>query len=88
MDLIDVVGGLGVASLGRQGLELKGLCTRSAPARHQTAPEAIAACGGGEGWRPQSRDGRQAVGGRPELLSQALRVEEPGQLLVLVEPIA
>jgi hypothetical protein len=87
-DLIAVVGGLGVASLGRQGLELKGLCS---PQRlqHGIKPlprplQQVAEVRDGD----PSRGRRQAVGGRPELRSQALRVEEPGQLLVLVEPIA
>ena len=88
MDLVAVVGGLGIDGLGRQGLQVNSL---RSPQRLQDGIEPLP--------RPlqqaaEARDGDpirgwpQAVVGSPELLPQALRVEEPGELLVLVEPIA
>jgi len=88
MDLVAVVDGLGVEGLGRQGLQVNGL---RGPQRLQDGIEPLP--------RPlqqaaEARDGDpirgwpQAVVGSPELLPKALRVEEPSQLLLLVEPIA
>jgi hypothetical protein len=88
MNMIAVVGGLDVEGLCRQGLQVNGLrgpqCLQDGieplPRPLQQAAEA--------------RDGDplrrrpQAVVGSPELLPEALRVQEPSQLLVLVEPRA
>ena len=88
MDMGAVVGSLGVEGLCRQGLQVNGL---RGPPRLQDGIEPLP--------RPlqqaaEAMDGDpirgrpQAVGGSPELLPEALRVQEPSQLLVLVEPIA
>jgi len=88
MDLVAVVEGLGVAGLGWQGLQVNGL---RGPQRLQHGIEPLP--------RPlqqaaEARDGdpirgrRQAVGGRPARLPEALWVQGPRELLVLVEPIA
>ena len=88
MNMRAVVGGLDVEGLCRQGLQVNGLrgpqCLQDGieplPRPLQQAAEA--------------RDGDpirgrpQAVVGSPELLPEALRVQEPSQLLVLVEPSA
>jgi hypothetical protein len=88
MDMVAVVDGLGIAGLGWQGLQVNGLrgpqCLQDGiepfPRPLQQAAEA--------------RDGDpirgrpQAVGGSSELLPKALWLQEPSQLLVLVEPIA
>jgi hypothetical protein len=88
MDLGAVVGSLGVEGLCRQGLQVNGL---RGPQRLQDGIEPLP--------RPlqqaaEARDGDpirgrwQAVGGRSALPPAALRVQEPRELLVLVEPIA
>jgi hypothetical protein len=86
--MVAVVGGLGVEGLCRQGLQVNGprgpQCLQDGieplPRPLQQAAEAI----DGE---PVGR-WPLAVVGSPELLPEALRVQEPSQLLVLVEPIA
>jgi hypothetical protein len=88
MDMVAVVSGLGVAGLGWQGLQINGL---RGPQRLQDGIEPLP--------RPlqqaaEAMDGDPlrgrplAVVGSPELLPEALWVQEPSQLLVLVEPIA
>ena len=88
MDMVAVVGGLGVEGLGRQGRQVNSLC---GPQRLQDGVEPLP--------RPlpqaaEAMDGDPlrrrplAVVGSPELLPEALRVQEPRQLLVLVEPIS
>ena len=88
MDMGAVVGSLGVEGLCRQGLQVNGL---RGPQRLQDGIEPLprplqqaaeAMDGDPVGRRPL------AVVGNPELLPEALRVQEPSQLLVLVEPIA
>ena len=88
MNMIAVVGGLDVEGLCWQGLQVNGL---RGPQRLQDGIEPLP--------RPlqqaaEAMDGDPirgrplAVVGSPALLPEALRVQEPSQLLVLVEPIA
>jgi hypothetical protein len=88
MDLVAVVGGGVIASRLRARLEVNslrgtqgfqhGIKPLPRPPQHTT--------------KPMDRDpvGRrsQTVVRGPELLSEALRVQEPGQLFLLVEPVA
>ena len=82
------MGGVGGAGLGRQGRQVK---SRGGPQRRQDGVEPLP--------RPlqqaaEAMDGAplrrrpRAVGGSPARLPEALRGQEPRQLLVLVEPIA
>ena len=88
MDMVAVVGGLGVEGLCRQGRQVNG------PRGPQCLQDGIEPLPRPREQAAETRDGDpirgwpQAVVGSPELLPQALRVEEPGELLVLVEPIA
>jgi len=88
MDMVTVVGGLRVEGLGWQGRQVNNL---RGPQRLQDGIEPFP--------RPlqqaaEAMDGhpirgrRLAVVGYPKLLPEALRVQEPRQLLVLVEPRA
>ena len=88
MDMVAVAGGWRVEGLCRQGLQVNSL---RGPQRLQDGIEPLP--------RPlqqaaevRDRDPLRrrplAVVGSPELLPEALRVQEPSQLLVLVEPIA
>jgi len=88
MDMVAVAGGLRVEGLCRQGLQVNRL---HGPQRLQDGIEPLprplqqaAEAMDGDPIRGQSL----AVVGSPEPLLEALRVQEPSELLVLVEPIA
>jgi len=88
MDMVTVAGGLRVEGLCRQGLQVNSL---RGPQRLQDGIEPLprplqqaAEAMDGDPIRGQSL----AVVGSPELLLEALRGQEPSELLVLVEPIA
>ena len=88
MAMVAVVGGLGVEGLCRQGLQVNGprgpQCLQDGIEPLPRPLQQAAAARDGDplrGWP-------QAVGGSPELLPKALRVSEPRQRLLLVEPIA
>jgi hypothetical protein len=87
MDMVAVVGGLGVDGRLREGLEGHGaLGTQGFQHRIETLPRPLQQAAepiDGDSVRRRP----QAVVGSPELPPQALRVEESGELLVLVEPI-
>ena len=88
MDMVAVVGNLGVDVLLREGLEVNGLrSTQGFQHGIKTLPRPLE-----QAAEPMDGDpvkGRtQAVVGGLELLPEDLRVQEPCQLLLLVEPAA
>jgi hypothetical protein len=88
MDMVAVVGNLGVDVLLREGIEVNGL--RSTPGfQHGIKPLPRPLEQAAEPMDGDPVKGRtQAVGGGLELLPEDLRGQEPCQLLVLVEPAA
>jgi hypothetical protein len=88
MDMVAVVGGLGVAGLCRQGLQVNGLRgPQGLQDGIEPLPRPLQQAAEARDGDP-IRGGPQAVRGSSELLPEARWIQEPGQLLVLVEPIA
>ncbi len=88
MDMVAVLGGLGVARLLRERLEVNGLRgTQGFQHGIETLPRPLQQAAEPMDGDPVGRRTQAVVGGL-ELLPEDWRVQEPCQLLLLVEPAA